>query len=99
MYSEGYSWNYSLASVSGHHIIIATDRYIPKGLSRDKAAAIYGERILKMLRRMIAGHYFNIPSSSDRNSLMYSPVMGAGDVDRMPDHFDFPPLPAHTGRM
>lgn len=99
MYAEGYNWNYSLASVSGRHIVLATDRYIPEGLNREKAALVYGERILKILRRMIAEHYFHIPSSSDRTSLMYSPIMGVGDIDRMPDHFDFPdPKGLNTGR-
>ncbi|MCZ7593314.1 MAG: hypothetical protein M5U15_14780 [Kiritimatiellae bacterium] len=39
MYAEGYNWNYSLASVSGRHIVLATDRYIPEGLNREKGGA------------------------------------------------------------
>lgn len=47
----------------------------------DEVPSVTSSRLYKMARRQIGEMYYGYPRSSDRGSVMYSPLMGLGDVD------------------
>jgi predicted Zn-dependent protease len=84
MYPENSNWNFCLSANFEKVSIIATDRLVPHGVTdKQQAGKIYGDRLLKMLKRVIGMQYFGYPRSSDPRSLMFSPLMGVDELDRM----------------
>jgi len=85
MYHEHSAWNYTLAlNFSNRISIVATDRLLPNGIfNKEVASKIYGERQYKLLKRMIGLQFYGYERSSDPTSLLFSPLMGIDDLDRM----------------
>ena len=82
--------NYVFSShFTGRVSIIATGRLMPYGvLDKNKAAKIYGLRLLKLVKRTIGQQYFGLPRSDRKDSLMFSPLMSTDDLDRISSNFD-----------
>ena len=85
MYPKHGEFNYVFSCHWENRIsVVATGRLIPYGVfSEKKAQKIYGERLLKLVKRTIGQQYFGFPRSSRVESVMYSPLMGTPDLDRM----------------
>jgi len=85
MYPQKGDWNYMFSQHWPDKIsVVATERMVPYGvLDWGNAEKIYGQRLLKMVKRTIGLQYFGLKRSSDKNSIMYSPIMSAKDVDQM----------------
>ena len=85
MYPYGSSWNYTLQLGFDNNIsIVATDRLVPYGITdQNQAQAIYGQRLCKMLVRVILERYYGQARSNDPASLLFSPIMSIDDIDRM----------------
>ena len=64
--------------------VVANARMIPSGFMPEaQARKLYGERLLKMIKRAIGMQYYGYKRSSDPASVMFSPILGVGDLDRM----------------
>ena len=48
-----------------------------------RSASLYHTRLYKMVKRQIGKTYYRKPPTSDRNSLMKSPVMSVRDLDKL----------------
>lgn len=85
MYPEESNWNFCLALNFENRVsIIATDRLVPGGvIDKKEAGQIYGARLSKMLKRTIGIQYFGYRRSSEPKSLLFSPLMGVDELDRM----------------
>lgn len=85
MYSEANNWDFSLVGNFDNNIsIVATERLVPyRVTNRDEAEKIFGERVYKVLKRTIGLQYFKYKRKTDRNSLIFSPIMSVTDLDRM----------------
>jgi predicted Zn-dependent protease len=85
IYPESGDWNFMFSMHWGDGIsVVANARMIPAGfMSSSQASVIYGERLLKMVKRTIGMQYYGYKRSSDPASVMYSPILGVQDLDRM----------------
>jgi len=85
MYPEQGDWNYLFLTHWAERIsVVATGRLIPYAVFRkEEAAGIYGQRLLKLVKRTIGQQYFGMARSSDRRSVMYSPLLGTQAMDEM----------------
>lgn len=85
MYSGSNNWNFSLSSHYNNKIsIVAAERLVPYETSnRGEAEKIFGERVYKILKRTIGLQYYKYPRKTDRNSVLFSPIMSVTDIDRM----------------
>lgn len=85
MYPSDEEFNYLFSLHFENKIsVIATSRLIPVGIfDREKAEKLYGDRLLKIVKRTIGQQYFGKKRSSERSSLMYSPLLGPDDIDNM----------------
>jgi predicted Zn-dependent protease len=85
MYSGSNSWNFSLASNFTNNIsIVATERLVPfETTNRSRAEQIFGERVYKILKRTIGLQYYKHPRKTDKDSVLFSPIMSVKDLDRM----------------
>lgn len=89
MYPKDGDWNYMFAQHWPDRIsVVATERMVPYGIFNwTDAEKIYGKRLMKMVKRTIGIQYFGLKRSSSKSSVMYSPIMSAGDIDQMGDSF------------
>jgi len=84
IYPESGDWNYMFS----HHwpdriSVVANARMIPSGfMPSSQARILYGERLLKMVKRAIGIQYYGYKRSSDTNSVMFSPILSLQDLDR-----------------
>ena len=44
-------------------------------------------RLRKMVTKYIGYMYFRLPPSSNRNSIMYTPILGVDDLDEIGEDF------------
>ena len=63
--------------------LVATGRIIQGDLHSGGGDRLFNERILKLLKRTIGIQYFEHARSTDQRSLMYGPIMGTPDLDRI----------------
>jgi hypothetical protein len=89
MYPSDERFNYLFSiHFEGNISVIATNRLIPIGLiDKEKAQKLYGERLLKIVKRTIGQQFLGKKRSSKRSSLMYSPLLGPDDIDKMSFEF------------
>ncbi len=85
MYPSDEQFNYLFSiHFEGNISVIATSRLIPIGMiGKETAQKLYGERLLKIIKRTIGQQYLGKKRSSNKSSLMYSPLLGPNDLDKM----------------
>lgn len=63
--------------------VVSTARMIEPGDVSQRAASLLADRFSKMIRRAIGEIQFGWKRSSNINDVMYSPIMGVDDLDRI----------------
>jgi hypothetical protein len=63
--------------------VVSTARMIEPGDFSQRAASLLADRFSKMIRRAIGEIQFGWKRSSNINDVMYSPIMGVDDLDRI----------------
>lgn len=63
--------------------VVSTARMIEPGDFSQRAASLLADRFSKMIRRAIGEIQYGWKRSSNINDVMYSPIMGVDDLDRI----------------
>jgi len=75
------SWRFAFAYRQGHRAVVSMARMDPVNLGEAEDDALLRTRLRKMVSKQIGLLYFGMPESSDRRSVLYSPILGVDDLD------------------
>lgn len=88
MYIRDYSWRYAFAyRENGRFAAISTARMNPANYGAPPNGELFYIRLRKMISRYIGILYYRLPRNKNKSSVLYSPILGVDDLDKIGEDF------------
>ena len=88
MFIREYSWQFAFAfRQEGRFVVVSTARMDPVNLHEDPDPALLYTRARKMISKNLGLLYYGLPESKDPRSVLYGPVLGVDDLDKIGENF------------
>ncbi len=88
MYIRGYTWRYAFAyREDGRFAVISSARMDQANFGLSPAPALFYDRLHKMISRYIGILIYRLPVNENKNSVLYSPILGVDDLDSIGENF------------
>jgi predicted Zn-dependent protease len=80
-------WQFAFAHRQGRRAVVSTARMDPVALGEAADAALLRARMRKMVTKQVGLIYFGLAPSSDRRSVLFTPILGVDDLDSIGEDF------------
>ena len=80
-------WRWAFAARRDQSAVVSTARMDPTNYHLPADPGLLNMRMRKMVTKQIGVLYFGLPQNTDWRSVLYSPVLGVDDLDRIGEDF------------
>ncbi len=89
IYIRGYTWRFAFSfRQDGRLAVVSSARMDPTRFGEAPDAALLHARLRKMISKNIGIMYYRLERSGNRRSVLYGPIEGLDDLDRMGEDFE-----------
>jgi predicted Zn-dependent protease len=87
MFTQAERWNYCFGIREDRFAVISYARMDPANYGEEPDPRLLERRLRKMILKYIGMLYYHLPTSSNPQSALYSPILGLDDLDRMGEEY------------
>ncbi|MFQ5839646.1 MAG: hypothetical protein ACE5HK_02880 [Candidatus Methylomirabilales bacterium] len=88
MYIRGYTWRYAFGfREEGRLGIVSSARMDPANYGKPPDPSLLHTRLRKMIARYIGMMHYQLSPNTNRNSVLYGPILGLDDLDSIGEEF------------
>jgi len=88
MYIQAVAWQFAFAArQEGRFAVVSTARMDPLNFGEPADAELLHSRLRKIISKNIGVMYYRLPESTDRDSVLYGPILGLDDLDSVGEDF------------